>query len=205
MEFQVWMDSMWGWGGKNSEKPNQQPSTYALSSGFGMKNVGMVVRELITGNIVQLESQATGGLLRVNMLSGQIDFNGIYGKQSQFIVNKTADGMITLRCVSNPKNFLVLRNGKLHGNGSGDPLCRFRCHLVDGQFMRFESVHNPNRYISVFKKYGPNDDVRELRRSGAHSSMSMASNMSTESTSGRGPAGLFAVILVGHTNQSYAS
>lgn len=65
--------------------------------------------------------------------------------------------------------------------------------------MRFESVHNPNRFISVFKKYGPSDDVKHLRRSGASSSMSIRSvdsSMSTESTSGRGQAGLFAVVLV---------
>lgn len=200
MEFQAWMDSMWGWGGKHSSKP--QKSTHALDTGFVVKNVGMVVRELITGNIVQLESQATGGLLRVNMVSGQVDFNGIYGKQSQFIVEKTADGMITLRCLATPKNFLALRNGKLFANGKGDPMCRFRYHLVDGQHVRFESVHNPNRFISVFKKFGPSDDVKALRRDGSTSALS---TMSTASTSGKGPAGLFAVVLVGHSNESFAS
>lgn len=38
-------------------------------------------RELLTGNIIQLESRATGGLLRVNNRTGKVDFHGIYGKQ----------------------------------------------------------------------------------------------------------------------------
>ena len=114
-------------------------------------------------------------------------------------LEKEVSHLYTFREYNRPSNHDIFLYPPLPKQGTGDPVCRFRYHLVDGQLMRFESVHNPNRFISVFKKYGPSDDVKHLRRSGASSSMSMRSvdsSMSTESTSGRGQAGLFAVVLV---------
>ncbi|XP_033626265.1 uncharacterized protein LOC117289306 isoform X1 [Asterias rubens] len=191
-EYTHWMETLYGWA-PASMKPKSM-GNYVHSSGFqGLSNIGMVVRDIQSGNIIQLESQATGGLLRVNTLSGKIDFNGVFGKQSQFIVQRFSGDVITLRCVANTKNFLILRNGTLYANGKGDPQCRFLFHLCDGMHMKFEAVHNANRFVSVHRKYGGNDDVRALRTRSAMSS------------GDRGTQGSFKVILVGHMNQSFAT
>ena len=50
--------------------------------------------------------------------------------------------------------------------------------------MKFEAVHNANRFVSVHRKYGGNDDVRALRTRSAMSS------------GDRGTQGSFKVILV---------
>ncbi|XP_038076915.1 uncharacterized protein LOC119744825 isoform X1 [Patiria miniata] len=191
-EYSHWMETLYGWA-PAAMKPKAL-GTYVHSSGFqGLSNIGMVVRDLQTGNIVHLESQATGGLLRVNSVSGRIDFGGIFGKQSQFIVQRYLGDVVTLRCVANTKNFLVLRNGTLYANGKGDPLCRFRFHLCEGQYMKFESVHNANRFMSVHRKYGGDEDVRSLR------------TKSVMSSGERGTQGIFKVVLVGHMSQSFAT
>ena len=68
--------------------------------------------------------------------------------------------------------------------GKGDPQCRFHFHLSDGMFMKFEAVHNANRFISIHRKYGGNEDVRTIRIRSAMSS------------GDRGTQGQFKVILV---------
>eukprot|EP00057_Strongylocentrotus_purpuratus_P001983 XP_003723601.1 PREDICTED: uncharacterized protein LOC576204 isoform X2 [Strongylocentrotus purpuratus] len=196
-ELQHWMDTLYGWA-PSTMKPKLEQRSYVHHShnGFnGLHKVGVVARELHTGNIVQLESRATGGLLRVNSLTGKVDFNGIYGKQSQFVVRREGDDIISLRCVLSTSNFLILRNGILYANGKGDPQCRFKYHLSEdaSSYMKFECLHNPNRFVSVHKKSNGNDDTRSV-----YSMRSMRS-------SGNGVEGQFRVVIVGHSNQSYAS
>ncbi|XP_071496005.1 uncharacterized protein [Diadema antillarum] len=190
-----WMDTLYGWA-PAAMKPKLEQRAYVHHShnGFnGLHRVGVVARELHTGNIVQLESRATGGLLRVNSLTGKIDFNGIYGKQAQFVVKREGEDIIILRCLLNTSHFLTLRNGILYANGKGDPQCRFKYHLVDNNYMKFECLHNPNRFVSVHKKFSGIDDTRSL-----YSTRSLRS-------SGSGIEGQFRVVIVGHQNQHYAS
>ncbi|XP_071957757.1 uncharacterized protein [Antedon mediterranea] len=188
MEFDLWMDTLYGWAPSTMQAKNIKGS-YVHSSGFNLHAVGVMATEFHSGNIIQLESRTTGGLLRVNALTGKIDFNGIYGKQSQFVV-QIFDEHVTLRSVANPLHILVLRSGTLYADGKGDPKCRFKVHFVDGMYVKFESVHNPNRFISVHRKYSGNSDMQSVQ--------SMRS-------SGDGTQGHFKVVLVGHTNTSYAS
>ncbi|XP_033117555.1 uncharacterized protein LOC117117386 [Anneissia japonica] len=188
MEFDLWMDTLYGWAPSTMQAKNIKGS-YVHSSGFKLQSVGVMATEFHTGNIIQLESRTTGGLLRVNAVTGKIDFNGIYGKQSQFIVHRF-DDLVTLRSVANSLHILVLRNGTLYADGKGDPKCRFKVHSVDGHFVKFESAHNPYRFISVHKKHGDNLDIQSVR--------SMRS-------SGDGTQGQFKAVLVGHTNTTYAS
>lgn len=190
MEFSAWMDTLYGWA-PTAVKPKSTGS-HAMNSGFAaIHGVGMIARELFSGNIIQLESRATGGLLRVNSRTGKVDFHGIHGKQAQFLVTTEGENIITLRCISNTKNFLVLRSGTLYANGKGDPQCRFRYHNVEGHYMKFEAVHNPNRFISVHRKYSGREDLM--------------TPFSTRSSGGSGIQGHFTVVITGHTNQTYAS
>ncbi|XP_041455189.1 uncharacterized protein LOC121407972 isoform X1 [Lytechinus variegatus] len=197
-ELQNWMDTLYGWA-PSTMKPKLEQRSYVHHSGShgfsALDRVGVVAHELHTGDIVQLESRATGGLLRVNSISGKVDFNGIYGKQSQFIIRSEVDGSITLRCVLNTSNFLILRNGILYANGKGDPQCRFKYRLAEGgsSYMKFECLHNPNRFISVHKKSNGNDDTRSVY------------SMRSLRSSGSGIEGQFRVVMVGRTPQCYAS
>ncbi|NP_001164695.1 uncharacterized protein LOC100329081 [Saccoglossus kowalevskii] len=121
---------------------------------YGVEHpVGITVRDLSSGNIVQLISRTSGKCVRVNARTLSIDGGGTNGLQSMFVVtNINNDDIVTLRCLSNPAKFLVLKDGELKADGKGGPECRFRYSLVDGQYMNFESVYNPNRFISVYEK-----------------------------------------------------
>lgn len=190
MDFNAWMDTLYGWA-PTAMKPKNS-GAHAMNSGFSaLHAVGMITNELHTGNIIELESRATGGLLRVHNRTGKVDFYGIHGKQAQFLVQCEGENVVTLRCVANTKNFLILRNGTLYANGKGDPQCRFYYHMVDGHYMKFEAVHNPNRFISVHRKYGGREEVM--------------TPFSVRSSGGGGIQGHFTVVITGHTNQEYAS
>lgn len=127
------------------------------TSGLGLYGVehpvGITVRDLSSGNLVQLISRASGKCIRVNSRTLNIDGGGTNGIQAMFIVtNINNDDIVTLRCLANPAKFLVLTNGELRADGKGGPECRFRYRLVDGQYMQFESIYNTNRFISVYEK-----------------------------------------------------
>ncbi|XP_070576014.1 uncharacterized protein [Ptychodera flava] len=182
--------SAFGYGAPLRSSELQKTVVYHSSSIglYGVEHpVGITVRDLSTGNIIQLVSRTSGKCIRVHARTGQIDGGGASGVQSMFIVtNINGDDIVTLRCLANPVNFLVLRQGDLLADGKGGPECRFRYKLVDGHYMQFESVHNPNRFISVFEK----GDVKtpppgRRRRKGMNSN--------------------FRVRLMGQSYQSYAS
>ncbi|XP_077982658.1 uncharacterized protein LOC144437571 [Glandiceps talaboti] len=122
---------------------------------YGVEHpVGISLRDLSTGNVIQFVSRSSGKCIRVKSRTGQIDGAGTNGEQSLFVVtNINNDDIVTFRCFANPTKFLILREGELRADGKGGPECRFRYSLVEaGPFMTLESVHNPNRFISVYEK-----------------------------------------------------
>lgn len=95
MDFNAWMDTLYGWA-PTAMKPKNS-GAHAMNSGFSaLHAVGMITNELHTGNIIELESRATGGLLRVHNRTGKVDFYGIHGKQAQFLVQCEGENVVTL-------------------------------------------------------------------------------------------------------------
>ncbi|XP_070570017.1 uncharacterized protein [Ptychodera flava] len=134
MDFNLYMSTLYGWVPPSMKPKRHEPKT------------------LETGNIIQLISRASGRYVRVHSKTGKVDGCGAPSDQAKFIVQKVGDvgdNLITLRSYVNPVNYLALKSGHLLPTGRGDSTCRFRFNVVAGEFMTFECVHNPCRFISV--------------------------------------------------------
>jgi len=115
-----------------------------------------VLRE---GNIVFLQSFASGKNVRCLGPGGAVDGRGKNGRKAQWLVHGPDMNLsIAFQNVQFPNSWLKinLKNGRLCGNGKGRNACMFVVHQKDGNDnFCFQSKKSPNCYMGILPSGDP--------------------------------------------------
>ncbi|XP_038064891.1 uncharacterized protein LOC119735260, partial [Patiria miniata] len=101
------------------------------------------------GNIVSLQSRETSRCLQVSSC-GVLSANGLqHDKSGHFRVVNCGQNVVLLQSAIYPSWYIANHGGRIVGNGSGDPSCKFRLHETMNGFITLESVASPNQHVGV--------------------------------------------------------
>jgi hypothetical protein len=89
----------------------------------GLQLSSPVLSMFAQGNVVILESKASGKMLR--SLHGKAEGIGGRGPHAQWMVHVRRAGVIALQNQHTTTNWLAIKDGQTIGNASGGPYCEF--------------------------------------------------------------------------------
>jgi hypothetical protein len=118
-----------------------------------------LLSQLVEGNVVILQSRASGKTLR--SLHGTAQGTGGYGAHAQWKVHVRRPGVIALQGTHTPEHWLAIRDGRTIGNAKGGRYCDFIVQEVQGHIV-LESVQYRGQHVGVL----PDGTVKEPGRTG---------------------------------------